>query len=130
MVPLPDHELQVAQLLEPIYKARDDWQKLVDVVRDPWCATRSIRRARSSCSIRSASCTRWPATIGDGAYDALARALREEPGLTETQTRLERLARTLDRWKDLVALYERGSVTWRRRATRAADALYDAIAQI
>ena len=26
---LPDHELQVATILEPIYKARDEWQKLV-----------------------------------------------------------------------------------------------------
>ena len=29
LVSLPDHELQVATILEPIYKARDEWQKLV-----------------------------------------------------------------------------------------------------
>ncbi len=40
------------------------------------------------------------------AFRTYDRALREEPGLKETQTRLERLARTLDRWKDLVALYD------------------------
>ncbi|MFI5290123.1 MAG: tetratricopeptide repeat protein, partial [Polyangia bacterium] len=43
---------------------------------------------------------------GDRAFATYDRALREEPGLKETQTRLERLARQLDRWKDLVSLYQ------------------------
>ena len=35
LVQLTEHELQVATILEPIYKARNDWQKLVDDLRDP-----------------------------------------------------------------------------------------------
>ena len=31
---LPEHELQIATILEPIYKARDEWQKQIGVVRD------------------------------------------------------------------------------------------------
>src|SRR5262249_50830648 len=42
---------------------------------------------------------------GDKAFLTYDRALKEEPGLKETQQRLERLARSLDRWKDLVHLY-------------------------
>src|SRR5262249_191792 len=42
---------------------------------------------------------------GEKAFAVYDRALREEPGLKETQQRLERLARTRARWKGLVELY-------------------------
>ena len=93
-----------------------------------WCATRWIRRARSSCSIRSASCTRWRRR-GRPRRSAptIARCARSR-GSRRRSTRLERLARTLDRWKDLVQpvrLGRRagGQVVGRRRA---ADAAFDA----
>ena len=70
-----------------------------------WCATRWIRRARSSCFHQIGELYEIAGEDGDRRSRTYDRALREEPGLKETQTRLERLARTLDRWKDLVELY-------------------------
>src|SRR5207237_5383231 len=104
LVTLPDHELQVATILEPIYKAKDEWQKLVAtyeiLVRHSMDPARKIELLHQIGEL-------YELANEDGeAFATYDRALREEPALKETQTRLERLARTLDRWKDLVNLYQ------------------------
>src|SRR5439155_12093522 len=38
-------------------------------------------------------------------FKTYERALREDAGLKDTQTRLERLARSLGQWQDLVRIY-------------------------
>src|SRR5215831_12053594 len=42
----------------------------------------------------------------DLAFQTYGRALREDPGLPESQNRFERLARILDKWEEAVRLYE------------------------
>ena len=104
LVALPDHELQVATILEPIYKAKEEWQKLVAsyeiLVRHSMDPARKIELLHQIGDLYEM------ASEDAEAFRTYDRALREEPGLKETQTRLERLARTLDRWKDLVHLYD------------------------
>lgn len=104
LVQLPDHELQVATILEPIYKARDEWQKLVAVYEI--LVRHSMDPARKIELLHQIGDLYELANEDAEAFRTYDRALREEPGLKETQTRLERLARTLDRWKDLVGLYD------------------------
>jgi golgin subfamily B member 1 len=104
LVSLPDHELQVATILEPIYKAKDEWQKLVATYEI--LVRHSMDPARKIELLHQIGDLYEMASEDAEAFRTYDRALREEPGLKETQTRLERLARTLDRWKDLVSLYD------------------------
>ncbi len=103
LVRLPEHELQVATILEPIYKGRDDWRKLVEIyeilVRHSMDPVRKIELLHRIGEIYDLA--------GDSAqaFNTYDRALKEDPALEESRSRLERLARELDRWKDLVGLY-------------------------
>jgi tetratricopeptide (TPR) repeat protein len=105
LIGLPEHELSVATILEPIYKQRNEWARLVDVyeimVRHSMDPARKIELLHQIGELYEVG-----GDDGDRAFATYDRALREEPGLKETQTRLERLARVLDRWKDLVKLYQ------------------------
>ena len=93
--PNPEHELDVAMLLEPIYKARGDWPQLIGVLRD-----RGAPRRRSRAE--------------DRALQADRRGLRDRPGRSgaaptrrwrgrwprirrtrDVQASIERLARAL-----------------------------------
>jgi tetratricopeptide (TPR) repeat protein len=99
-----EHQLAVAQILEPIYKTADDWQKLVGVFEimvshsyDPVQKLELYHRIGELYEI-----------AGDdsrGAFAVYGRALHEEASDEESQNRIERLARELEAWEDLVALY-------------------------
>jgi tetratricopeptide (TPR) repeat protein len=104
LIALPEHELVVATILEPIWQARDEWRKLVDVYEimarhalDPAAKIQLLHKIGELYEIG-----------GDDAslaFQTYGRALREDPGLAESQGRFERLARILDRWEEAVALY-------------------------
>ena len=104
LVKLPEHELQVATILEPIYKGRDDWRKLVDtyeiLVRHSMDPVRKIELLHRIGEIYDV------AGDSEQAFNTYDRALKEDPSLEESRSRLERLARELGRWKELVALYQ------------------------
>ncbi len=104
LVRLPEHELQVATILEPIYKTGDAWSKLVDVyeimVRHALDPQRKIELLHQIGELYEVG-----GDDGARAFATYDRALREDPGLKDTQEKLERLARSLDRWADLVTLY-------------------------
>ncbi|MCS6914793.1 MAG: tetratricopeptide repeat protein [Myxococcales bacterium] len=104
LIKLPDHELTVAQILEPIYKHRDEWARLVEVyeimVRHSLDPIRKIELLHEVARLYEEG-----GEDGDRAFATYARALREDPTREDTQRQLERLARFLDRWQDLVTLY-------------------------
>src|SRR5262249_4206428 len=87
---LPAHEQSVAAILEPIYKARDQWAKLVDVyeimVRHALDPSRKIELLHQIGELYEIG-----GDDGARAFQTYDRALREDPGLKETQERLERL---------------------------------------
>lgn len=99
-----DHQQLVAQILEPIYRIRDDWQKLIGVLEimahhsfDP---TEKIELLHQIGELYEVA--------GDDSQQAFAtygRALMDDPANEETQGRLERLARELGNWEELVGLY-------------------------
>ena len=96
-----EHELTVAQILEPIYKARDDWQQLVGVyeimVRHAFDPARKIELLHRIGELYEIG--------GDDAESAFAtygRALREDPALEATQSRHRAAgARASTRWEAL-----------------------------
>jgi tetratricopeptide (TPR) repeat protein len=104
LLPNPEQELAVAQLLEPVYKARADWQRLIAVYEIE--ARHAVEPERKIAYYKE---------IADGyevglddpehAYEALGWALREDAQNREIQTSIERLARALGHLDDLVARY-------------------------
>src|SRR5262249_34608585 len=105
LITMREHELQVATILEPIWQARDEWQRLVQVyeimVKHALDPTRKIELLHKIGELYEVG--------GDDAAQAFqtyGRALREDPGLAESQSKFERLARILDQWEAAVGLYQ------------------------
>lgn len=104
ILPNPAHEQALAELLEPVYRGRGDFASLIRVIE--------IQIKHSQDSAQRLQRLHEVATgYEDGlddpmnAYEALSRALAENPLEAETQRRIERLARVLGRFEDLIERY-------------------------
>jgi tetratricopeptide (TPR) repeat protein len=100
-----EHELEVAQLLEPVYKIRGDWPRLIGVYEiearhavDPEAKIMLLRLIADGYEVGMDDPTR--------AYEALGRALKEDPLNVEVQSTSERLARVLGQLPNLVSRYQ------------------------
>ncbi len=100
-----EHQLNVAQILEPIYRMRDDWQKSIRVyevmVENTFDPVKKLELLHGIGELYEIA--------GDDSASAFAtygRALAEDPMNEETQKRLERLSQELENWEDLIALYK------------------------
>jgi tetratricopeptide (TPR) repeat protein len=126
----PSLRAEATALLEPLLREQSRWDELTSVlelkistIEDPF-ARRDELRALAQVHERSR---------GDGpsAFEALKRAVHEDPSHHETLADLERLAATLDRWSDLATVYEdqaasvADSVVARDLAVRAAHIARD-----
>ena len=100
------HELDAALLLEPIYKIRGDWTRLIGVYE---VEARHATDPEQKIALYRQIADGYEVGLDDPgrAYEALARALGEDPQHAEVQTAVERLARALDKLDDLVARYGR-----------------------
>ncbi len=101
----PELRLRVTQILEPIYRAADDWQKLVEVLEAQVALTDyPSDRARLLAEIGRL----YEERGGDGAraFDAWARALAADPQDDLARAELDRLAQVLGAWDEHVAAYE------------------------
>src|SRR3954453_23818986 len=103
-LPNREQELDVAKLLEPIYKIRGDWPQLIAVYEvearhaiDPEQKIALYERIAEGHEIGLDDPAR--------AYDALGRALGEDPLNPEIQSSVERLARALGKLDDLTGRY-------------------------
>ena len=104
LIPNEEHQLAVAQILEPIYKISDDWRKLVGIYEimvihsfDPASKIELLHRMGKLYEVD-----------GDdvrGAFEVYGRALREDPANEDSQERIEHLSIELQCWEDLVAIY-------------------------
>ena len=100
-----EHQLAIAQILEPYYKNAADWERLIGVyeimVTHAYDPVRKIELLHGIARLHEES--------GDdpvSAFDVYGRALREDAAHEQTQSDLERLARVLGHWEQLVALYD------------------------
>ena len=101
----PSTSCTIANILEPIYKARGEWTKQIGVYEimakhafDP--------HARSSCSTRSPSYTRSAATTPRPRSRPSARAMREDPrNETRTPSSIAWRAASI-KWAEVAALYD------------------------
>ncbi len=101
-----EHELDAALLLEPIYKIRGDWTRLIGVYE---VEARHAADPEQKIALYRQIADGYEVGLDDPgrAYEALGRALGEDPQNAEVQVAVERLARALDKLDDLVARYGR-----------------------
>ncbi|RMG99750.1 MAG: tetratricopeptide repeat protein [Deltaproteobacteria bacterium] len=101
----PDYQLEVARILEPIYRSANDWNKLIGVYEI--MASHALEPAEKIRLLHQIG--ELYEILGDkleAAFDAYARALKEDPANADTQQRLESLAQQSGRYEGLVELYE------------------------
>jgi tetratricopeptide (TPR) repeat protein len=101
-----EHELDVAQLLEPVYKIRGDWPRLIAVYE---IQARHALDPEQKIALLRQIADGYEVGLDDPAhaYEALGRALAEDPQNPDVQLSIERLARALGKLRDLVARYGR-----------------------
>ena len=114
-------------LLEPIYKIRGDWPRLIGVYE---VEARHTVDPEAKIALYKQIAEGYEIGLDDPAhaYEALARALAEDPQNPEVQTSTERLARALRRLDDLVARY--GPLVESVADPERKNALYHKIARL
>ena len=102
---LPEHELAIAEILEPLYRQSGDFQKLIGV--------HEVQVRRSDDVGRRVELLHQIATLYEDAggdlnssFDTYARALQQDPASEPTQDGLDRLARATGRFPDLARVFE------------------------
>ncbi len=101
-----EHEVEIAEILEPLYRDIGDHNKLLGVYE--------VQVRRSDDPARRVELLHEMARLhedaaGDleAAFDTLARALQVDPASEATQEDLDRLARATDRFGDLARVYQK-----------------------
>jgi golgin subfamily B member 1 len=101
----PEHEIQIAEILEPLYRSSGDFAKLIGVhevqVKRSDDATRRVELLHQISQLHEDA-------GGDlnSAFDTFARALSQDPSSEATQAGLDRLARATGRFADLAKVFE------------------------
>jgi tetratricopeptide (TPR) repeat protein len=124
---LPDHELQIAEILEPLYRSAGDWGKLIGV--------HEVQVRRSDDPSRRVELLHQIATLYEdagndlsSAFDTYARALAEDPSSVPTQDGLDRLARATGRFADLAKVFE--ALAGKQTEAELASQLYTMSARV
>jgi tetratricopeptide (TPR) repeat protein len=101
----PEHELTIANILEPIYKARGEWNKQIQIyeimARHAFDPARKIELRHRIAELQEIG-----GDNADSAFATYAAALRDDPRNESTHGQLDRLARGLDKWPDMASLYD------------------------
>ncbi len=101
----PEYELAIAEILEPLYRAAGDYQKLIGVhevqVRRCDDVARRVELLHQIALLHEEAGGDLPAT-----FDTYARALAEDPASEPSQEGIERLARATGRFADLARVFE------------------------
>jgi len=100
-----EHELTIANILEPIYRARGEWNKQIGVyeimARHAFDPARKIELLHKISELHEVG-----GDDTDAAFGTFARAMREDPRNEVTHRQLDRLARGLGKWAETAALYD------------------------
>ena len=101
----PEHELTIANILEPIYKARGEWTKQIGIyeimAKHAFDPARKIELLHMISELHEIG-----GDNADAAFATFSRAMREDPRNETTHAQLDRLARGLDKWPEVAALYD------------------------
>ncbi|HEY5946714.1 MAG TPA: tetratricopeptide repeat protein [Kofleriaceae bacterium] len=101
----PEHELTIANILEPIYKARGEWTKQIGIyeimAKHAFDPARKIELLHMISELHEIG-----GDNADAAFATFSRAMREDPRNETTHAQLDRLARGLDKWPEVAELYD------------------------
>ena len=101
----PEHELTIATILEPIYKAKGEWTKQIGVyeimAKHAFDPARKIELLHQISELHEIG-----GDDADAAFGTFSRALREDPRNETTHAQIDRLARGLEKWPEVAALYD------------------------
>ena len=101
----PEHELTIANIVEPIYRARGEWNKQIGVyeimARHAFDPARKIELLHKISELHEVG-----GDDTDAAFDTFARAMREDPRNEVTHRQLDRLSRGLGKWAEAAKLYD------------------------
>ena len=101
----PEHELTIANILEPIYKAKGEWTKQIGVyeimAKHAFDPARKIELLHQISELHEVG-----GDNADAAFGTFSRALREDPRNETTHAQIDRLARGLEKWPEVAALYD------------------------
>jgi len=100
-----DHQLVVAEILEPIYRSESAYAKLVGI-HEIQAKHSSSPEARVELLHQIAELYEVALDDPGSAFTSAARALGEDPGNLRTQEELERLARATGSMESLAQVYE------------------------
>jgi tetratricopeptide (TPR) repeat protein len=127
LLSLPEHELALAELLDPVYRGRSDFRNLVRVLEIQARHTPDLRR-KIELLHEIATAREDGLDEPVEAYETLGRALAEDPLDSETQARSERLAKALGSVDDLIARYRAAVQTIQSDETK--NAVFHMIARL
>ncbi|MBL0214683.1 MAG: tetratricopeptide repeat protein [Myxococcales bacterium] len=100
-----EHELTIANILEPIYKAKGEWTKQIGVyeimAKHAFDPARKIELLHQIAELHEIG-----GDNADSSFNTFARAMREDPRNEVTHAQLDRLSRGLGKWADAAALYD------------------------
>jgi tetratricopeptide (TPR) repeat protein len=101
----PEHELMISEILEPLYRDRGEYAKLISVYE--------VQERREADPIRKVALLHQIAQLHEdaaadlaAAFDTYGRALAVDPSNEATLESLDRLARMTGRFQDLAGHYE------------------------
>ena len=101
----PEHELTIANIVEPIYRSRGEWKKQIGVyeimARHAFDPARKIELLHKISELHEIG-----GDDAEAAFGTFARAMREDPRNEVTHRQLDRLSRGLDKWADAAELYD------------------------
>ncbi|HET8935911.1 MAG TPA: tetratricopeptide repeat protein [Polyangiales bacterium] len=101
----PKYQTQIAEILEPLYRERTEYAKLVRIHDIQVQNSNSIDQ-RVELLHRMAELYEIALEDLESAFRTFARALREDPSSTSTREELDRIAASAGAWQPLVDVYE------------------------
>jgi tetratricopeptide (TPR) repeat protein len=105
LVQRPEHEVRVAEILEPLYRDAVEVAKLIGIHE---IQVRHSASADQKVDLLGRIAELYETQLDDlsNAFRSYARALAEDPGNPNTQEQLERIAATANAWQALAETYE------------------------
>ncbi len=104
MLTSPDLMAEAAVILDPIYETRGDWENLISVL-EVLAASQTDPTARVEILRRIARTSAGQLTDLARAFDAQARALKEDPSNTDARSELEAFAYESSAWDKLEVVF-------------------------
>ncbi len=105
LLALPEYQLQIAEILEPLYRDANQYQKLVGIhdiqVKNSSSADQRVELLHRMAELHEVAL----ADLGS-AFKTFARALGEDPGNLATRDQLDRIAASAGSFQALAEVYE------------------------